>query len=229
MGKQSSPEEVLLKGLSTWASVRLRFKEALAEFLGTCLEFEMVVSLQGVVAQVSLADLQFGSYLSISVVTGIAAMLGVLIAGPVSGGHLNPSVTLALVVFRRFPVKKAAMYFIGQMLGGFTGAAIVYGNYRSAIDQVEGFNVRTHRTAIIFSTYPQLFLTKTGQFFSEFLATAMLIIGIFAIVNPRSPKQVHDMAPLWVFLLILNIGAALGWETGYAMNMARDFAPRCFA
>lgn len=75
----------------------------------------MVVSLQGVVAQVSLADLQFGSYLSISVVTGIAAMLGVLIAGPVSGGHLNPSVTLALVVFRRFPVKKAAMYFIGQV------------------------------------------------------------------------------------------------------------------
>ena len=115
------------------------------------------------------------------------------------------------------------------MLGGFTGAAIVYGNYRSAIDKVEGFNVRTHKTAIIFSTYPQPFLTKTGQFFSEFLATAMLIIGIFAIFNPRSPKIVHEMAPLWLFLLILNIGAALGWETGYAMNMARDFAPRCFA
>jgi aquaglyceroporin related protein, other eukaryote len=84
------------------------------------------------------------------------------------------------------------------MLGGFTGAAIVYGNYRSAIDKVEGFNVRTHRTAIILSTYPQLFLTKTGQFFSEFLATAILIIGIFAIFNPKSPKTVHDMAPLWL-------------------------------
>lgn len=78
-------------------------------------EFEMVVSLQGVVAQVLLADLQFGSYLSISVVTGIAAMLGILIAGPVSGGHLNPSVTLAFVVFRRFSPKKAVLYFIGQV------------------------------------------------------------------------------------------------------------------
>ena len=115
------------------------------------------------------------------------------------------------------------------MLGGFTGAAIVYGNYRSAIDKVEGFNIRTHRTAIIFSTYPQLFLTKTGQFFSEFLATAILIVGIFAIFNHKNPQTVHHMAPLWLFLLILNIGAALGWETGYAMNMARDFAPRCLA
>jgi aquaglyceroporin related protein, other eukaryote len=115
------------------------------------------------------------------------------------------------------------------MLSGFTGAAIIYGNYRSAIDKVEGFNVRTHRTAIIFGTYLQLFLTKTGQPFSEFLATAMLIIGIFAIFNPRSPKKVHEVAPLWLFLLIVNIGAALGWETRYAMNMARDFAPRCFA
>jgi len=226
MDKQASPEDIVRTGLSTWARIRLQLREPFAEFLGTCV---MVASLQGVVAQVSLSDLQFGSYFSISVVTGIAATMGVLIAGPVSGGHLNPSVTLAFVVFRRLSPRKAVLYFLGQMLGGFTGAAIVYGNYRSAIDKIEGFNVRTHRTAIIFSTYPQLFLTKAGQFFSEFLATAILIIGIFAIFNPRNPQTVRDMAPLWLFLLILNIGAALGWETGYAMNMARDFAPHCFA
>jgi glycerol uptake facilitator protein len=75
----------------------------------------MVVSLQGVVAQVSLADLQFGTYFSISVVTGTAVMLGVLIALPVSGGHLNPSVTLAFVVFRGLSLKKAALYFLGQV------------------------------------------------------------------------------------------------------------------
>src|SRR5271155_5820101 len=75
----------------------------------------MVASLQGVVAQVSLSDLQFGTYFSISVVTGTAVMLGWLIAGPVSGGHLNPSVTLSFVVFRRLPLKKAALYFLGQV------------------------------------------------------------------------------------------------------------------
>lgn len=127
MDKQAQPEDVR-KVLSTWARIRLQLKEPFAEFLGTCLVrtrytsqntslkvFEMVVSLQGVVAQVSLADLQFGTYFSISVVTGIAAMLGVLIAGPVSGGHLNPSVTLAFVVFRRLSLKKAALYFLGQV------------------------------------------------------------------------------------------------------------------
>lgn len=115
------------------------------------------------------------------------------------------------------------------MLGGFTGSALVYANYRSAIDAFEGVNVRTHRSAVIFSTYPADFMTKTGQFFSEFIATAVLVMGIFAIFNPRSPKTIHDMAPLWLWLLIMSIGAALGWETGYAMNMARDFAPRCFS
>lgn len=115
------------------------------------------------------------------------------------------------------------------MLGGFTGAALIYANYRSAIDAFEGHGVRTHLSAVIFSTYPQEYLTKTGQFFSEFIATAILVMGIFAIFNPRSPKVIHDMAPLWLWILIMSIGAALGWETGYAMNMARDLAPRCLA
>jgi aquaglyceroporin related protein len=115
------------------------------------------------------------------------------------------------------------------LLGGFTGAALVYANYRSGIDAVEGYNIRTHKTAVIFSTYPQPFLTKTGQFFSEFLCTALLVIGIFSIFHPNNAKTVHDLAPLWVFLIIFNIGAALGYETGYAMNVARDFAPRCMA
>lgn len=148
----------------------------------------MVLFLQGAVAQVVLADGSHGTHWSISVITGTAATLGVLIAGPVSGGHLNPSVTLAFVVFRGFSISKALTYVLAQLLGGFTGAALVYANYRSAIDSYEGFNVRTHKTAVLFSTYPQPFLTKTGQSFSELLATAMLVLGIFAIFNPGNPR-----------------------------------------
>lgn len=76
---------------------------------------------------------------------------------------------------------------------------------------------------------PQPYLTKLGQLFSEFLATALLSMGIFSISNMRHAQVIRDLAPLWVCLLILCIGGALGLETGYAMNMARDFAPRCFA
>ncbi|KEF51891.1 uncharacterized protein A1O9_11880 [Exophiala aquamarina CBS 119918] len=79
-------------------------------------------------------------------------MLGVLIAGLISGVHLNPSVILTFVVFRRFSPKEAALYFIGQVR-----RSIIYGNYRCPIDQVEGFNFRTYKTAITFSIYPQLF------------------------------------------------------------------------
>src|ERR1700761_7254964 len=102
------------------------------------------------------------------------------------------------------------------MLGGFTGVALVYANYRSGIDFIEGYNIRTHKTAIIFSTYPQPYLTKIGQLFSEVLATALLSIGIFSISNIGHAQVIRDLAPLWVFLLILCIGGALGLETGYA-------------
>lgn len=75
----------------------------------------MVLFLQGVVAQVVLSNGTHGAYWAISVITGTAATIGVLIAGPVSGGHLNPSVTLAFVVYRQFPIRKALAYFVAQV------------------------------------------------------------------------------------------------------------------
>jgi len=68
------------------------------------------------VAQVTLSKLSAGTYFSISMVTGVAAALGMLIAIPVSGGHLNPAVTLSFVLFRRFPVKKAPGFIVGQVI-----------------------------------------------------------------------------------------------------------------
>jgi aquaglyceroporin related protein len=82
------------------------------DFLLTRAQLGLLI--QGVGAQVTLSQLQAGTYYSTSVVTGLAAMIGVLIAGPVSGGHINPSVTLALFVFRGFPLRKVPGYIIGQ-------------------------------------------------------------------------------------------------------------------
>ncbi|EXJ74495.1 uncharacterized protein A1O5_02791 [Cladophialophora psammophila CBS 110553] len=225
-GEKTLSEKIHEGMLSALPIVRLHLREPGAEFLGTLV---MVLFLEGVVAQVTISERKFGSYLSINVVTGIAVMLGMLTAGPVTGAHLNPAITLAFVVFRRFPLRKAPGYIVSQLLGGFTGAALVYANYRSGIDFVEGHDIRTHTTAVIFSTYPQPYLTKVGQLFSEFLATSLLSVGIFSISNTGHTQVVRDLAPLWVCLLVLCIGGALGLETGYAMNMARDFAPRCFA
>ncbi|KUL90094.1 hypothetical protein ZTR_02983 [Talaromyces verruculosus] len=186
----------------------------------------------GVVAQVTLSKDQRGDYQSISWGWGIAVMLGVYTSG-ISGAHINPAVTLANCLYRKFPWRKFPIYTLSQILGAMTGAAIVYANYKSAIDVYEGGpNIRTvpgydspNATAGIFATYPAPFMTKTGQFFSEFIASAILMFTIFAIKDDDN-LGAGPLTPLVLFFVIFGIGACFGWETGYAINLARDFGPR---
>lgn len=70
-------------------------------------------------------------------------------------------------------------------------------------------------------------MTKTGQCFSEIIATAVLIFCIFALKDGRN-LGADNLVPLMLFFVIFGIGATLGWETGYAINLARDFGPRLF-
>lgn len=156
-------------------------------------------------------------------------MLGVYVSGK-SGGHLNPAVTLANCVYRGHPWSKLPIYAAAQILGAMTGAAIVYANYRSAIDMYEGgSSIRTvsgdHATAGIFCTYPASFMTRTGMVFSEFIASTILQMVIFALTDGDNLNP-GPLTPLCLFFLIFGIGACFGWETGYAINLARDFGPR---
>jgi aquaglyceroporin related protein len=119
----------------------------------------------------------------------LGVMLGLYVAGD-SGAYLNPAVTFANCLFRGLPWRRFPMYFAAQMLGGFVGSGIVYANYISAIDYYEG-GLRTvppaeKATAGIFCTYPQAFLTKTSQFFSEFIASALLMFVVFALKDPSN-------------------------------------------
>jgi aquaglyceroporin related protein, other eukaryote len=111
---------------------------------------------------------------------------------------------------------------------------VIYGNYKSAIDLYEGdAGIRTvpgysdTATAGVFCTYPQPFLTTTGMFFSEFITSAMLVLVIFALKDDAN-LGAGNLVPLALFFLIFGLGATLGWETGYAINLARDFGPRLF-
>ncbi|RAK77356.1 MIP/aquaporin family protein [Aspergillus fijiensis CBS 313.89] len=233
------------RGAPRWSRIRHAFRYAFSEFFGTMI---MMLFGDGVVAQVLLSGKQKGEYQSITWGWGLGVMLGVYVSSP-SDSHLNPAVTLASCLLRRFPWRRFPLYILSQVLGAMCGAAIVYANYRSAIDAYEGGStMRTvpgyspTATAGIFSTYPAAFMTRTGMFFSEFLASAILMFGIFAVkdntelkpdrtaappppptpTNPRLPL----MMPLAMFFLIFGIGACFGWETGYAINLARDFGPR---
>ncbi len=158
-------------------------------------------------------------------------MLGVYTAG-ISGAHLNPAVTFANCVFRKFPWRKFPIYMVAQVLGAMCAAGVVYANYKSAIDVFEGgAHIRTvpgyseTATAGIFCTYPAEFMTKTGQFFSEFIASSLLMFLIYVLKDDGN-LGAGNLTPLGLFFVIFGIGACFGWETGYAINLARDFGPR---
>jgi glycerol uptake facilitator-like aquaporin len=134
-------------------------------------------------------------------------MLGIYVAGD-SGAYLNPAITFCNCLFRQLPWRRFPVYLVAQLLGGFVGSGIVYANYVSAIDYFEG-GLRTvppskKATAAIFCTYPQPFLGKTNQFFSEFIASALLMFVIFALKDPSNngvPKVCVSFAEVWTILI----------------------------
>ncbi|KAM5344221.1 hypothetical protein ACJ41O_012758 [Fusarium nematophilum] len=209
-----------------WSRIRYYCQDAFSEFFGT---FILILFGDGVVAQVVLSRGTKGDYQSISWGWGIGVMLGVYCGGK-SGGHINPAVTFANCVFRGHPWRKFPVYALAQLLGAMAGAAVVYGNYKSAFDAYEGGpGIRTvigeNATAGVFCTYPAAFMTRTGMFFSEFVASTILQFVIFALADSNNIGA-GPLMPLCLFFLIFGIGACFGWETGYAINLARDFGPR---
>lgn len=65
-------------------------------------------------------------------------------------------------------------------------------------------------------------MTRTGQFFSEFIASTILMFLIY-VLQDNGNLGAGNLTPLMLFFVIFGIGACFGWETGYAINLARDF------
>jgi MIP family channel proteins len=204
-------------------------RELLAEFLGT---FVLITFGVGVVAQYVLSGNAASSQLAINVVWGLAVTMGCYVAGGVSGAHLNPAVTLALAVHRNFPWRKVVPYTVAQLAGAFVASAVVYATYHEAMNAFDGGTRAVsgaHGTAGIWATYPQPFLsTFPGGFVDQVVGTALLVAVIFALTDKRNAPPAAGQGPVLVGLLVVAIGAAFGFNSGYAINPARDFGPRLF-
>jgi MIP family channel proteins len=203
-------------------------REAAAEFLGT---FVLIVFGVGVVAQTVLSREANGSYLAINLGWGLAVMLGVYVAGGVSGAHLNPAVTLALAVKRGFPWAKVPPFVFAQVAGAFAAAALVYLTYHEAFTAFDGGTrqiLGTHGTAGIFATYPQPFLSTSGGFIDQVVGTALLMAVILAITDQRNNATPAWLTPVVVGGIVVAIGVSFGFNAGYAINPARDLGPRLF-
>jgi glycerol uptake facilitator protein len=161
---------------------------------------------------------------------GLAVMLGIYVAGAISGAHINPAVTLALAVRGKLPWNKVLPYWGAQVLGAFVAAAILYFVYQGAIVNALG-GAAVNSTNIsqvggVFYTSPKPFVGIFGAFCDEFVGTALLIGLIFAITDGRNQPVQANLNPLIIGFLIVAIGASFGLNTGYAINPARDFGPR---
>jgi len=202
--------------------------ELIAEFLGT---FVLILFGIGVVAMVVLfpsstpAEIIHGGYTNITLGWGLGVTMGVYIAGKISGGHLNPAVTLTMAVFRGFPWRKVLPYFIAQTSGAFLAAALVYRNYLPAFHQ---FDPQLGKTAGVFTTFPAFPAVLQAGFLDQVIGTALLLLMILAITDELNVPPGANLAPAMIGLVVVAIGMSFGGMHGYAINPARDFGPRLF-
>ncbi len=203
-------------------------QELFAEFLGT---FVLIMFGAGVVAQYVLSEGRNGSYLAVNFGWGLGVAMGIYVAGGVTGAHLNPAVTLAMAVRRGFSWFKVIPYSLAQIAGAFAASALVFFTYREAFAAFDG-GVRmvtgAKATAGIFATYPQPFLSNFGGLVDQIVGTTLLVLIICAISDARNLAPSGNSAPLMIGLLVVVIGMCFGFNSGYAINPARDLGPRLF-
>lgn len=209
----------------------------IGEFLGTAL---LILLGDGVVGSVVLLNKQ-ADWIVITTGWGLAVALAVYLSGRLSGGHVNPAVTLALAVRGDFPWGRLLPYWLAQVAGAFVGAWLVYIDYADAFAAFEAAQRITRGTLVdgklageatggagVFATFPA-FGTTWRNVFSEFLGTAVLLIGVRALSDRRNAAFRGYFEPLLNGLLVFAIGLSLGGLTGYAINPARDLGPRLAA
>ena len=196
--------------------------ELASEFAGTLI---LILLGAGAAAQVVAAGI--GDHDSIVWAWGLGVTLGVYVSGKISGGHINPAVTVALAVFRDFPWRKVAPYALAQTAGAFVAALLVRWDYTEALAKADPGH--TIKTQVVFSTLPgnnALPVHEWGAFRDQIIGTAILLFVLVAIVDTRNTAPAANLAPVVMGLLVVVIGLSWGSDAGYAINPARDFGPR---
>jgi glycerol uptake facilitator protein len=196
----------------------------LAEFIGTTI---LVLLGDGVVANVLLNKSKGHNSGWIVITAGWA--LGVAVAvysvGSISGGHLNPAVTLGLAAIGKFSWNSVAGYIFAQMMGAFLGGVLVWLAYFPHWKETADAEAKLG----VFCTAPAIRMTPMNLL-TEIIGTCVLVLGVLAILSPSNlvPNSGFEkgFGPFLVGVLVWSIGLSLGGPTGYAINPARDLGPR---
>jgi glycerol uptake facilitator protein len=197
----------------------------LAEILGTMF---MILLGNSVVANMVLKGTKGngGGWIVITTAWAFAVFVGVVIAGPYSGAHLNPAVTIGLAIAGKFSWALAPTYIAGQFIGAMLGAFLVWLLFKDFYAETEDQGAKQ----ATFCTAPAIPNT-VSNLISEIIGTFVLIFVIFHFTNAdmgvdKNPIGLGSIGALPVTLLVWAIGLSLGGTTGYAINPARDLGPR---
>ncbi len=196
-----------------------------AELLGTAL---LITLGCGVVANAILKGTkgEGGGWIVITTAWAFAVFVGVVVAGPYSGAHINPAVTVGLAIAGAFEWADVPSYLLAQLLGAMIGATLIWIMYKDHFDITEDKGVKLG----VFSTIPAI-RNYPSNIFSEVLGTFVLVFTVlfFTDASMLATEEVIGLGSLGalpVSLLVWGIGLSLGGTTGYAINPARDLGPR---
>ena len=188
----------------------------IAETIGTML---LILLGDGVVANVLLGKTKGNNsgWIVITTAWAFAVFVGAYTAVAMgSGAHLNPAVTIGLLVAGKTPLAEVPYYLVGEFVGAFLGAVLVWLHYQPHWSATSDPGLKL----AVFATGPAIRNTVMNLI-SEIIGTFVLMFAILAI-----PAVWALPGPYTVALAVLVIGLALGGTTGYAINPARDLSPR---
>lgn len=158
---------------------------------------------------------------------GLATMVGIYIAGGISGAHLNPAISIMLYIYRGFPLRKVPIYILAQILGAFIAALISFGLFQKNIIEYGGVNLGAGGTVGSFITFPRYsWIDGETAFFTEFTGTAILAVAVLALGDDTNAPPGAGMNAFILGLVVTVCSMAFGYNTGAAMNPSRDLGPR---
>lgn len=199
-----------------------------AELIGT---FLLILIGVGVVANVLLPGTKGhdpnAPWMVITTAWALAVYIGVVVAAPYSGAHLNPAVTIGLAIAGDFEWVKVPSFVLAQVIGAFGGAGAAWLMYRDHFLLCDDAGVKLG----VFATVPAI-RNLPSNLFSEALGTFVLVFTVLYFADATlmdadtTVVGLGSLGALPVAFLVWGIGLGIGGTTGYAINPARDLGPR---
>jgi aquaporin Z len=190
----------------------MQSRKLIAEFLGT---FFLVLVAVGA----AVSGLKSAGVIAVAVAFGFVLVMVAYAFGPVSGAHVNPAVTLAMVLARRQPITEAVGYWIAQLLGAILGAAVLKYLVSSGgvTDETGGLGT---------NSYDNGHINLAGAFVFEVLATMTFVLIILMVTDRFATAALAGVAIGTALTAIHTFGIPLD---GTSVNPARSLGPALFA